>query len=272
MKRLAKQIKRMKVNRSYDGIDREESTARLMALRVFIVFVMIAFILGTAALFAYNFQQEAKNPTFEGVQELSRSDGKYYQIYDTDVSEQLIEYCGEFRTISENVEPRLESMDNIQVNALMKDSLDKLIEAAATDGIRLEIVRGYMTHSECDSYFKSLCLAYREEGASAAEAESRAAAEFPPAKKNEYRTGMLIKVSDMSSDSFEASQTYKWLYKNGVNYGFVNRYTPDKESITSIAGDLTVYRFVGTENAEKMRNFGMCLEEYYDYCHSRTNE
>ena len=103
----------------------------------------------------------------------------------------------------------------------------------------------------------------------ATSAQKKAAAIFPPAKRNEYRSGMLIKLSDMESDSFEVTQAYKWLYKNGVNYGFINRYTDDKKDITGMNGDLTVYRFVGTENARKMRSFGMCLEEYYDYCQAR---
>ena len=267
---MSRKVKRVKVNRSYDGIDREESTAGLMALRVFIVLVMIVFIVGTAALFAYNFQKAAENPPPVTINQSSDSDGAYYQIYDTDVSEELIAYCGELFPVSENVEPKLADYnEKIKVNALMKDSLDRLIGAAKNDGIRLDVVRGYMTHSECDVQFKSLCLEFEDGGATVAEAQNRAKAIFPPAKENEYRTGMLVKLSDMSSDDFEATRTYTWLYKNGVNYGFINRYTADKEDITGINGDLTVYRFVGTENARKMRSFGMCLEEYYDYCNSR---
>ncbi|MBQ1546651.1 MAG: D-alanyl-D-alanine carboxypeptidase family protein [Clostridia bacterium] len=271
-----KKIKRMKVNRSYDGIDREEPTGGLLALRIFVIAVMILFIAGTAALFAYNFQKETENPAPSSVkQNESGGDGRYYQIYDTDVEDELLAYCNELYPISENVEPRLadyideNNNRTIRVNALMKDSLNKMVEDAASDGIRLDIVRGYMTHRECEVEFKSICLNLEEGGASPAEAENRASALFPPAKENEYRTGMLIKISSLSSDDFEATQTYKWLYKNGVNYGFVNRYITDKEKITGVTGDLTVYRFVGTENAVKMRSFGMCLEEYAEYCRSR---
>lgn len=270
-----KKIKRMKVNRSYDGIDREEPTGGLMALRIFVILVIILFIAGTAALFAYNFGKETENPVPSGVQQTQSGDGRYYQIYDTDVSSDLLAYCNEFYPIGENVEPRLKDFINesdgktIRVNALMKDSLDKMVADAAADGIRLDIVRGYMTHSECEVEFKSLCLKLQDGGATAAQAENRASSVFPTAKENEYRTGMLIKISDLPSDEFEASQTYKWLYKNGVNYGFVNRYTTEKEGITKITGDLTVYRFVGTENAVKMRSFGMCLEEYEEYCRAR---
>ena len=76
---------------------------------------------------------------------------------------------------------------------------------------------------------------------------------------------MLVKLSDMDSDDFMKTDEYAWLYKNGINYGFINRYTEEKFPVTGIEADLTVYRFVGTENAQKMRSFGMCLEEYSDY-------
>lgn len=258
-----------KVNRSYDGIDRQERTAGLMALRIFVVFVMLVFIVGTAVLFAYNFRKEAENPP-PSVAESSDSDGAYYQIFSSDDEEELLKYCSEFYPVSEKVEPKLYIYnEKIKVNAIMKDSLDKMVEAAAKDGIRIEPVMGYMTHRECETHFHSLCLKFQDEGATAAEAEGKAAAIFPPAKENEYRTGMLIKVSDMESSDFETSNMYSWLFRNGINYGFINRYTEDKEEITGIEADLTVYRFVGTENAQKMRRFGMCLEEYYDYSMAR---
>ncbi len=272
---MAKKNRRTKVNRNFDGIERQESTAGLMALRIFIISLMILFIIGTAGLFAYNFQKEAENPIPAGFSSSSATDrtDKYYQIFDTDVSDELLYYCNDINPINEKFEPPLAIHnyynENIPVNALMKESLEKLVSAAADDGIRLEIVRGYMTYDECDSEFKNLVLKFQESGATVAEAQNRASALFPPAKQNEYRTGMIIKISNLGSNDFEAGQAYKWLYKNGVNYGFINRYTTEKENITKITGDLTVYRFVGTENAEKMRSFGMCLEEYSKYEKSR---
>ena len=266
---MAKKIKRDKVNRSYDGIDREESTAGLMALRIFIVLLLIAFIVGTAALFAYNFRKEAENPTISGVEQTEDTDGAYYQIYDTDVSGELLSYAGEFYPIGKDVEPELAQCGDVKVNALMKTSFDKMCEAAAKDGVILKPVRGYMTHDECMDMFRSFCAELENEGVSSAQAEDRVSLFFPTAKKNEYRTGMLIKLSDMDSGEFEASAAYTWLYKNGVNYGFINRYTQAKQDITGIEPDLTVYRFVGTENAQQMRRLGMCLEEYAEYCEAR---
>ncbi len=267
---MSKKNKRQKVNRSYDGIDREESTAGLMALRVFVVIVIIVFIAGTAMLFAYNFSKEAENVTVRPADIQTDTDGVYYQIYDRDVSAELLQYYSKYYPAAENVEPKLTEAEGVRVNELMGESLRRMCEAAAHDGIRIEPIRGYMTHEECEGYFKSLALQFEDEGDSTPVAQNKAADIFPPAKENEYRTGMLIKISDESSDEFEIGRVYKWMYKNGVNYGFINRYTEEKEPLTGISADLTVYRFVGTENARKMREFGMCLEEYSQYAASRS--
>ena len=266
---MARKVKRTKVNRSNDGIMRQESTAGLMAMRIFVIFVIIAFIMGTAALFAYNLSKETAN-LLPGSDPAANDEEATLQAFDSDVSDELLRCCNKDNPIAESEEPELAGFsESIRVNSIMKESLDKLISAAAHDGIRLDIVRGYMTYQECDMEFKSLSLSLQDSGAPMAEAENRAAALFPPARENEYRTGLLIKVSTLSSDDFEADSAYKWLYKNGVKYGFINRYTTDKEGITGVTGDLTVYRFVGAENAEKMRSFGMCLEEYAEYCRAR---
>ena len=259
-----KRNKRDKVLRGYDGIDREESTAGLMVLRVFIILVIIVFILGSAALFLYNFMKETEDVT-PSVVSASDTDA-FYQNYDTDVSERLLEYCSNSVSIGEYSDAELVNLnDKIQVNALMKESLERMIDDAKKDGINLEIVRGYMSYEECNINYQTIRIAFEEDGATHSEAESKARTIFPPGGSNEYQTGMLVKLSSMDSDDFSKTEEYAWLYKNGINYGFINRYTDDKFSITGIQADLTVYRFVGTENAQKMRSFGMCLEEYAEY-------
>ena len=265
---MAKRTKHDKVIRTYDGIDREESTLGLLLLRIFIILVIILFVLGAAALFVYKLQRET-NSAFQSTAP-AVEENIYYQKYDTDVDEQLLEYCNNSVTLSEyNTVELVDWSNSVQVNALMKQSLDKMIEAAARDGITLDVVQGYVSYENCNTLNKSYKMELEQEGAAPAEAELQASAIFPSGSSNEFRTGMLIKLSDMESDDFALTDAYSWLYKNGVNFGFINRYTEEKFDVTGINEDLTVYRFVGTENAQKMRSFGMCLEEYYDYKSSR---
>lgn len=264
---MAKYVKRDKVIRTYDGIDREESTAGLMALRVIIILVIIAFITCAATLFVYNFQKETED-TIDTVSTVES--GAFYQQFDDEQNEKLLVYCNNSVSISEYYSVELSIYnDDVQVSSLMLDSLKKMIEAAKKDGVQLDVVQGYMSYDECNTKYHSIMLKLEEEGATLAESESKARSVFPQGGNNEYQTGMLIKMSNDESGDFSKTDAYAWLYKNGVNYGFINRYTDDKISYTGIEEDLTVFRFVGTENAQKMRSFGMCLEEYYDYCSYR---
>ena len=265
---MARNYKHDKVIRTYDGIDREESTGGLMFLRIFIILVIIAFIAASSALFVFKLQRETENDTSSAAPTVDT--GAFYQKYDTDVESSLLEYCNNSVTVSDYSSVELaDYSDKIRVNVLMKASLDRMIEDAEKDGIRLDVVRGYMSFEECNTLNKTYCLEFEDEGLTAAEAEVKASRIFPQGSGNEYRTGMLVKLSNEESGDFALSDAYAWLYKNGINYGFINRYTEDKSDITGIDEDLTVYRFVGTENAQKMRSFGMCLEEYSEYKSSR---
>lgn len=262
---MAKHIKRSKIIRSYDGLDREEKTGGLMAMRIVVVLALIAFVAGCTALLVNNLIKEN-----EKLSEQEPQTDIYYRGYDSDAAEELIRYCGTGNPLGDYYVPETtEYKDGIRVNALMAESLERMVKAAEDNGLKIDIVRGYMDVKECDIEFNSLKLEFESEGATLAEAESRARAIFPPSQFNEYRTGMLIKLSTQESGEFGSSELYQWMYKNGINYGFVNRYTEEKEDLTGIDEDLSVYRFVGTENAAKMRSFGMCLEEYYDYCSYR---
>ena len=45
-------------------------------------------------------------------------------------------------------------------------------------------------------------------------------------------------------------------------YGFILRFPKDKTEVTGIGYEPWHYRYVGLENAAKIRESGLCLEEY----------
>lgn len=49
------------------------------------------------------------------------------------------------------------------------------------------------------------------------------------------------------------------------DYGFVQRYTKDKEKITGIACEPWHFRYVGYPHSKIMTKLGLCLEEYIEY-------
>jgi hypothetical protein len=54
----------------------------------------------------------------------------------------------------------------------------------------------------------------------------------------------------------------KWLMENCQDYGFILRYPEDKQDITGIIYEPWHYRYVGKDNAAKIKESGKCLEEY----------
>lgn len=67
------------------------------------------------------------------------------------------------------------------------------------------------------------------------------------------------------NNSFENTKAYNWLKQNADEYGFIPRYPKEKESITKISYEPWHWRYVGQENAKKMKSLDMCLEEYIEY-------
>ena len=70
---------------------------------------------------------------------------------------------------------------------------------------------------------------------------------------------------------FSNSGSKAFLERNCVEYGFVQRYTGSKTSVTRMNPSDSLYRYVGIENAKRMRSYGMCLEEYKSYLSKTGN-
>lgn len=64
------------------------------------------------------------------------------------------------------------------------------------------------------------------------------------------------------SDKFKETDEYKWLKENAYKYGFIQRYTKDKEKITGKKERCWHFRYVGVENAKSMFENNLSLEEY----------
>lgn len=83
--------------------------------------------------------------------------------------------------------------------------------------------------------------------------------------KSEHQTGtafdFFTKDSKYSLD-FKETDEYKWLRDNAYKYGFIERYTSEKEDITKVSERPWHFRYVGVENAKNMYENNLSLEEY----------
>ncbi|WP_314674242.1 M15 family metallopeptidase [uncultured Solobacterium sp.] len=137
--------------------------------------------------------------------------------------------------------------------------LAKMFAAAHKDGIDLYLVSGYR------SYAQQLAL-YNTYVSTDGKALADSYDAIPGAC--EHQLGLAVDLSDDNRDhdidnSFESTAAYQWLLKHSYEYGYILRFPPGKESITGIAYNPWSFRFIGIEEAKKVYDSGLTLEEYY---------
>ena len=79
--------------------------------------------------------------------------------------------------------------------------------------------------------------------------------EIPEEFKEDYELHLSIINSTIKE--------LEWLKANSYKYGFVERYSKDKEHITRYKHTLHRYRYVGVDVAKIMHDENLCLEEYW---------
>ena len=101
-------------------------------------------------------------------------------------------------------------------------------------------------------------------GYSREKAENFAARYTARPGESEHQSGLCVDMHDRATATtdFENSPYYVWLCENAQHFGYILRYPKGKEDITKIAFEPWHWRYVGKENAEKIKQSGLCLEEY----------
>ena len=130
--------------------------------------------------------------------------------------------------------------------------MTEMLAAAAKDNIRLNKKSGYRSYEKQKSLYGNGSNEYRAApGAS------------------EHQTGLamdLVNGAGVLDDKLANCIEAKWLADNCWKYGFIIRYTDDKEAITGYPAEWWHVRFVGKTIAWEIHNTGMAYEEFYEKC------
>lgn len=167
--------------------------------------------------------------------------------------------------LSKEYVPTLKVFEGFKVNEIAYESLEQLFKKANQEGIELKIKSAYISFEEQNTlYSDKLDEFLANPDYTIVRAQATAQKYVPQAGCSEAQTGLLIDfyISDTNTEAF--------IERNCVNFGFILRYPEEKEDITHLYPSKTIYRYVGKENAIKMRSFGMCLEEYNEYLDLQT--
>lgn len=165
----------------------------------------------------------------------------------------------------ENV-PKLTNFHGVACDDRMVKDLSDMLSCAKKDKINLNLINGYISKDETDKlYEKTVSDLMKNKGLTMVCAEDMAKKEI--ATLRDCESGLTVKITkdQLDSDDFFKTDEHHWLAKNCYSFGFVPRTPQNKEGKTGLAFDATMYRYVGRENAEKMKILNMCLEEFSKY-------
>lgn len=142
----------------------------------------------------------------------------------------------------------------------------ELLEAAHADGLTVwQFSEAYRTYSRQEEIFnKSVKQFMENNNLSKSKAISATRQTVADPGTSEHHTGLSFDVT-VPGRYFSDTAQYLWMKKHCWEYGFILRYTDEKEDITGFLGEEWHYRYVGREHAMRMYELDMCLEEYLEY-------
>lgn len=156
--------------------------------------------------------------------------------------------------------------DDIQGAREAVEALIQMIRDAESQGYTpWKLREGYRTYQAQQSIFNNQVETYiseREMSRSQATSATRLTVADPGC--SEHHTGLAFDLN-VPGEYFVDTAQYLWLNEHCWEYGFIMRYTDDKQDITGFAGEEWHVRYVGVEHSLRIRELGYCLEEYVDY-------
>ncbi len=138
------------------------------------------------------------------------------------------------------------------VNPEAKAAFDRMQVAASAEMMSLSIVSGYRSYATQEATYNRFVNRDGQEKADTFSARPG---------HSEHQTGLAFDIN-YAGDSFGSTPEAAWLAENCWKYGFIIRYPKGKSDITGYKYEPWHVRYLGEENAKKVYQSGLTLEEY----------
>ena len=140
--------------------------------------------------------------------------------------------------------------------------LNNMILAMRNSGIsNIWVQSAYRTIEYQQQLYNNSINKYLRQGKNQEEAKVLTENQLAKPGQSEHNLGLAVDFNYVD-ESFEKTRAFAWLKENAQNYGFILRYPKEKENITKILYEPWHWRYVGQEHAKKIKELGVCLEEY----------
>lgn len=178
-----------------------------------------------------------------------------------------LQLVNDLNPIEDGYVPKLAAFDaETSVDERILKPLKTMIRDAEKAGLKPYVCSGYRTAE----YQKELYNRYMGNAVRAGKTywealeETRKCTAYPG--RSEHGMGLAVDIISLSYTGLDEKQQEtpeaKWLAANCHKYGFILRYPVGKTDITGIIYEPWHYRYVGGEDATKIMESGLTLEEY----------
>ena len=153
-----------------------------------------------------------------------------------------------------------------KANRTAVEALGKMLSAAINEGVsNFQISSAYRTYSEQQKLVDNSVAKYQKNNPSWSRDRCLSATyqTVAPAGSSEHQTGLAFDIT-VPGVSFTGTEQQKWLHQHCAEYGFIVRFTAEKQKLTGFVAESWHFRYVGVEAAKTITQNNWCLEEYIE--------
>ena len=151
-------------------------------------------------------------------------------------------------------------------NRTAVEALGRMLEDAIEDGVtNWQVSSAYRKYSDQQALVDQSVAKYRKNNPSWSTERCLSATyqTVAPAGTSEHMTGLAFDIT-VPGVSFSGTAQQKWLHEHCYEYGFIVRFTEEKQDKTGFLAESWHFRYVGVEAAQVMTYNNWCLEEYVE--------
>lgn len=274
-------IKREKLVKSHEDWRKQNEISRLhIIMTVVAVFLGISVVAGViiALLHVKKTSDQMIKRASSGVSSFTSSAEVSLPVYDDSLNLLLVNSS---QKIPDGYRLQLTDYASVRVDARIIPALQKLMTSAEAANCPLTVSSGFVdVQTQEKSFQAEVTRLMSQQKLSQLRAEDKAQATVGQGGYSDSQTGLSVCFSAKGAaagSQFNATAQYRWLQRNAADYGFILRYPDDASAADGInsktkhIGVPSCFRYVGCDNALKMREYSMSLEEYVQYLSNRGN-
>ncbi len=164
-----------------------------------------------------------------------------------------------------------ELVSGYSVDSRIVDDARRMLQDAKKAGMSIIVCSAYRSVDYQEQLFNSSVGDRLRQGMNYWEAYQDTKMSVAVPGTSEHALGLALDLisNDYTELDEKQAQTKeaKWLEENCYQYGFILRYPPEKTKITGIIYEPWHYRYVGVEDATRIMESGLTLEEYLGEMH-----